>query len=245
VLETPDGRVLVYDAGALAGPDVTRRQIAPFLWHRGVRRIDEVFLSHADLDHFNGLPSLLERFTVGQVTLTPSFADKPTLGVHEALAAIERGGVRTRVLTAGDLTIAVLHPPTAGPDGNENARSLVLEVRHAGHSILLTGDLEGPGLERVLGLPPHPVDVLMAPHHGSKVANTPALAAWCRPRLVVACLGPPPWPTKVAEVYEGRGATYLGTWPHGAVTLVSHRTGLVAETFRTGQRFVVRVGGAK
>jgi competence protein ComEC len=46
VLETPDGRTLLYDAGALGGPDVTRRQIAPYLWYRGIRRIDEVFLSH-------------------------------------------------------------------------------------------------------------------------------------------------------------------------------------------------------
>ena len=53
---TLDGRVLVYDAGALGGPDVTRRQIAPFLWSRHIRRVDEVFLSHADLDHFNGMP---------------------------------------------------------------------------------------------------------------------------------------------------------------------------------------------
>ena len=65
VLETPDGRTLLYDAGALAGPEVTRRQIAPFLWSRGIRRIDEVILSHADLDHFNGLPSLLDRFAIG------------------------------------------------------------------------------------------------------------------------------------------------------------------------------------
>ena len=62
---------------------MTSRQIAPFLWYRGIRRIDEVLLSHADLDHFNGLPSLLERFPVGQVTLTPSFADKNTPGVRE------------------------------------------------------------------------------------------------------------------------------------------------------------------
>ena len=47
-------------------------------------------------------------------------------------------------------------------------------------------DLEGPGLERVLAMPPQPVDVMMAPHHGSKVANTPALAAWAKPRLVIA-----------------------------------------------------------
>jgi competence protein ComEC len=84
---------------------------------------------------------------------------------------------------------------------------------------------------------------MMAPHHGSKVANTPAVAAWAKPRLVIACQGPPPWPTAVADVYASRGARYLGTWPHGAVTIRSHRTGLIAETFRSGEVFVVRMGG--
>ena len=88
-----------------------------------------------------------------------------------------------------------------------------------------------------------PVDVLQAPHHGGRTANPPALAAWCRPKLVVSCEGPPQWPSQVREVYEGKGAKYLGTYPHGAVTLHSHRTGLVAETYRTGQRFVLRRGG--
>jgi competence protein ComEC len=251
VLETPDGRVLIYDAGALGGPDVTRRQIAPFLWHRGIKRIDEVLLSHADLDHFNGLPSLLEYFPVGQVTMTPSFADKNTPGVRETLAALERAGVRTRIVNAGDrlaagkVTLDVLHPPAVGPEGNENARSMVLLVQHAGHALLLTGDLEGPGLDRVLSHAPRAVDVLMAPHHGSKAANPSALIAWSRPRLVVACQGPPPWPTQVPAIYESGGATYLGTWPNGAVTIVSHKTGLVAETFRTHKQFVVRAGGGR
>jgi competence protein ComEC len=47
VIETPDGRTLLYDAGAITGPDVTRRIIAPYLWSRGIRRIDEVFLSQS------------------------------------------------------------------------------------------------------------------------------------------------------------------------------------------------------
>ena len=34
VLETPDGRTLLYDAGAMGGPEVTQRHIAPFLWSR-------------------------------------------------------------------------------------------------------------------------------------------------------------------------------------------------------------------
>jgi competence protein ComEC len=249
VLETPDGRVLLYDAGALAGPDVTRRQIAPYLWSRGIRRIDEVFLSHADKDHFNGVPALLDRFAVGQLTYTPSFREKPTAAVHVTLDALQARGVPVRSvtagdwLTAGDVQIEVLHPPEVGPDGNENTRSLVLLVRHAGHSILLTGDLEGAGLNRVLALPAAHVDVLMAPHHGSRIANTPALAAWARPRVVVACQGPPQWPSHNPEPYTAAGAQFLGTWPHGAVTVRSHRTGLVVETFTTGQRIAVRPEG--
>jgi competence protein ComEC len=168
VLESPDGRVLLYDAGSLAGPEVTRRQIAPFLWSRGIRRVDEVLLSHADLDHFNGLPALLDTFAVGQVTCTPTFSEKPTAGVHRVVEELTRRGVSTRVvragdwLTAGDVQMEVLHPPPRGPEGNENSRSLVLLVRHAGHALLLTGDLEGPGLQRVLTLPPAQVDILMS-----------------------------------------------------------------------------------
>ena len=128
VLETPDGRTLLYDAGALGGPDVTRRQIAPFLWYRGIHRIDEVFLSHADLDHFNGLPELLDRFAVGQVTCTPTFADKNTEGVRETLEVLREHGVPIRIvkagdeLKAGDVRLEVLHPPAVGP-GRQRERA--------------------------------------------------------------------------------------------------------------------------
>src|SRR5262249_5874400 len=106
VLETPDGRTLLYDAGALGGPDVTRRHIAPYLWSRGIRRIDEVFLSHADLDHFNGLPALIDRFAIGQVSCTPTFAERDIPAVRRTLDAIEYRGIPVRALCAGDTLIA-------------------------------------------------------------------------------------------------------------------------------------------
>jgi competence protein ComEC len=251
VLETPDGRTLLYDAGALGGPDVTRRQIAPYLWYRGIRRIDEVFFSHADLDHFNGMLALLERFAIGQVTMTPSFHDKATPAVLLTLAAIEKHGVPIRTVCAGDrlgtgeVSFEVLHPPALGPDGNENARSLVLLIRHARHTLLLTGDLEGPGLARVLALDPVHADVLMAPHHGSRFPNTPELARWAQPRVVVSCEGPPRGPARPVEPYTPMGATFLGTWPHGAVTVRSHTSGLVIETYQTQQRLVIHPNGAR
>ena len=44
------------------------RSIAPFLWSRGIRRIDDLILSHADLDHFNGVKDLAERFAIGRAS---------------------------------------------------------------------------------------------------------------------------------------------------------------------------------
>jgi competence protein ComEC len=215
------------------------------LWHEGVRRIDEVILSHADLDHFNGVPALLERFAIGRVTTTPSFSDKQSPGVELVLARLERAGVPMRIvsqgdrLTAGAVSLEVLHPPADGPDGTENARSLVLELRHGPHTMLLTGDLEGPGLAALLAQPPRPVDVLMAPHHGSPAANVPALAEWARPRLVIASTGPVRRLNRVPDPYQDRGAVVISTSEHGAIHLRSSAGQLTATTFVTRHQWQV------
>src|SRR5262249_9427575 len=82
------------------------------------------------------------------------------------LRALERRGMPLRGvrsgdrLSAGPVQLAVLHPPAQGPEGMENVRSLVLLVRHNDHTILLTGDLEGVGMDMLLARPPLTVDVV-------------------------------------------------------------------------------------
>jgi competence protein ComEC len=251
VFETQEGQVLLYDAGTLGGPDVTRRIIAPFLWSRHIHRIDEVFISHADLDHFNGVPELLDRFKVRRISFTPTFSEKPIPGVPAALSAVESHHIPIRILSAGQtaltgpVTIDVIHPPASGPEGNENSRSMVLWVRHTGHSILLTGDLEAAGLDRVLSLPQFPVDILMGPHHGSRVSNTAALAQWAQPRLVILCQGPPRNPPLTTDPYTARGIPCLGTWLRGAITIHSREHALTVDAFTSGQEWRVLPDTAK
>ena len=211
-----------------------------------------MFLSHADLDHFNGLPALLERFSVGQVTSTPTFADKSTPGVRETLVALERFHIPLRIvqagdrLSAGDVEIQVLHPEGTKPHGKENYRSMVLLVQHADHRLLLTGDLEGPGLARVVSLPLPRVDILMAPHHGSwagdqlELINRTNLALRTRPAVIVSCQGLPKSSPLRPDPYAASGAQYLGTWPHGAITIRSRPDRLDLETFRSEKRMILR-----
>jgi competence protein ComEC len=229
---------LIYDAGAIGSPHVARRQIAPFLWSRGIRRIDEVFLSHADSDHFNGLPQLVERYPIGRVIMTPTFAAKSTPLVRQTLALLADRNIPTQivsrgdVLDAGSVRLEVLHPPASGPEGVENVRSLVLLVHHEDHRILLTGDLSGPGLQQVLAQPATSVDVLMSPHHGSFSANPPTLTGWCRPTWVVANDGPADAWDRTAVVHARFGAEPLSTWDRGAITVRSRPGSLDVSCFR-------------
>lgn len=243
VMETPDGRCLMYDCGTTSGPDAVRRVIAPYLWSRGIRQVDELFVSHADADHFNGIGELVRRFRVGRVTFTPSFSEKPAADVAEVVAILKRANVPIRVVSAGqrfeagDVSFEVLHPPAVGPPGVENERSLVLVVRHAGHTFLLTGDLEKAGSDRVLSLAPTPADVLMAPHHGSKAAFPARLRTWATPKCVLVSRGNL-YANSVTE--RETGVPTWDTFTHGTLTVRSHPTGVTVEGYKSGLREVVR-----
>jgi competence protein ComEC len=110
-----------------------------------------------------------------------------------------------------------------------------LAVRHSGHTILLTGDLEGAGLEQVTASAAPRIEVLMAPHHGNKLA-TSAMIQWARPTVVVSCQGVPKTiPAKGS--HNTAEPPVLGTWPHGAVTVHSGVNSLVLETYVSKQRW--------
>ncbi len=238
VLECPDGRVALYDAGSLRGPATAAQQIAPYLWWRGIGRIDEVFLSHGDLDHFNALPALLERFVVGRVCTIPSFVAKATPAVQTLLARLQVAGVEVRPLHvgmklhAGTMTLEVLHPPRRGPEGPENVRSLVLRANLGARSLLLTGDLESIGLEMLLQTEPRRCEVVMFPHHGSKRLDPTALVYWTGAEWLIACQGATT--TRGAAMPDAiAGARIQSTHAHGAITCRATPGGWEVESFRS------------
>ena len=106
VLETPERQTILYDAGSLPGPRVLRNQIGPFLRSRGIRRIDDLILSHGDLDHFNGIPELLQEFAIGRVILTPSFSEKSAPGVAAVLKHLGEQRISIEIVKQGDLILA-------------------------------------------------------------------------------------------------------------------------------------------
>jgi competence protein ComEC len=242
VVETPDGKTLLYDAGRLGSPYGAARSVSAYLWSRGISRLDAVVVSHADIDHFNGLPELLERFPVDTLYLDQHVLREPPLTAELLIAAARDAGTRLQGLAAGDrlplgkyLRASVLQPAAETQFEGTNANSVVLLLECDGRRLLLPGDLEGDGLARLLEQPPVAVDVLLAPHHGSPRSSPLALARWARPQCVVVSGSAKDDNGEVRQAYLPDGIRVLQTSNSGAVTITSSRRRLAIDCFRPGQ----------
>jgi competence protein ComEC len=245
LITTSEGSTWLYDCGRMRDPSVGRRIIAPALWARGVRRLDTVILSHADSDHFNGLPDLLDRFSVGEVRVPPGFGGRSNPAAGALLDLVTARGVPVRPIAAGDhwenegARFTVWHPPRTGAESSglvsDNSRSVVLDLEASGRHVLLTGDLEGEGLFAVRREPLPKPDVLLAPHHGGRTANPPWLYDWANPRLVVVSQRAPAAGSNDALAVLAARYVVLRTWQRGAIRLTWTRSGVVARGFRDRQ----------
>ncbi|MBS0210833.1 MAG: ComEC/Rec2 family competence protein [Planctomycetes bacterium] len=239
VVELPGGDVWLYDAGRLGSPHAAVQSVSNYLWSRRVRRIRGIVVSHLDVDHFNAVPELLERFEVDGVYLAPQ--PRPLDEAGQVLfAAIERAGVPHTTWSQGstielapNCRATVLHPSASGVVESDNANSLVWLVEFAGRRVLLTGDLETPGLEPLLRSPAVDCDVVLAPHHGSARSDPPGFAAWSKPEFVVFSGGDGRDLQLVDAAYAEQGAERFHTARDGAVMFQINRAGVTARTWLT------------
>ncbi|MEM9187044.1 MAG: ComEC/Rec2 family competence protein, partial [Planctomycetota bacterium] len=257
LVETPGGGTLLYDAGSLGSPGAATETIAGVLWSKGLRRIDALVLSHADVDHFNAAPGLLERFRVGAVYTSSTMFGTPTDGVGEPIQGrpsrrwsapeelrqvIQRAGVPHAVLRRGDrlriadVTVDVLHPLEGDVGSSDNSRSLVLSIEHRGRRLLLPGDLEAPGMDDLMLRPPHDCDVLLAPHHGSARSDPPGFAAWSTPEWVVISGGASDaYSASAGRSYAASGANVLRTTQAGMIAFEFSERRIEPTAFLTGE----------
>jgi competence protein ComEC len=205
-------------------------------------RIDGIILSHADVDHYNAVPGLVDRFHVGAVYVSPMMFDwygatGPSAAPQTLRNAIDAAGVPIHEIWAGDrlrigdVSIVVFHPPHDGVVGSDNANSLTLAVEYDGRRLLLPGDLETPGLEDVIAELPYDCDVLMAPHHGSQRSDPPGFAAWSVPEWVVVSGGADS-DAEVVRTYAASGAKVMNTGRLGAINFAIGRDGIAVDSFR-------------
>jgi competence protein ComEC len=194
VVELPNGRIIMIDAGSSTLTEPVRKCIAPFLASRGAFGIDEIWLSHGDFDHISAAAELIRAYGVSRVVVSTEFDDRAGSVMDETLLeTIRQRHVKLdhfhrgeKVTLGKDVTIEVLWPPQDTALNSNNA-GLVLRLNYARRTILFPADIQQIPEAALVGHPEElHCDVLVAPHHGSSETTTPAFVAAADPLYIVS-----------------------------------------------------------
>ena len=255
VVQFPDGRSLSVDAGGLAATtfDIGGRVIGPAFWALGVRRLDYMTVTHGDVDHIGGAPSLFRDFRPFEVW---EGVPVPPHAATRALRALaDAAGTPWRTLQPGDrlgfgkVDLIVHHPPHPEWERQRvrNDDSQVVELLYGGVSFVFTGDI-GREAEQAIAsrFAAVPVRIVKVPHHGSATSSSQQLLDALRPDIAVISagrgnpFGHPVLP--VLERYRHIGAAIYRTDVDGAVSVETDGTTVRVRTF-TGRRLTLTTKG--
>ena len=248
IIHLPDDKVICYDAGSMGAFDVSGYTVEPFLRSRGVQRLDAIFISHPNLDHYSGVPELCQNFKVAAVYIS-EYYDQVGSALSKILLdrldelnipvyRISRGSrLENSLPDAGKkYRIEMLWPPPPKDscELNSNDSSLVLKITNENGSILLPGDI-GPLAQQLLLELDDPralaANVLLLPHHGAITETLPAFIEAINPQICVGSC------SKIRDNNFAQmdqilpGRKLLPTYKYGAVSIALTPAGAVIKTF--------------
>lgn len=239
-----EGAAALWDCGSWR-QDVGRSLVPEACRALGVTRADTLFITHANIDHYMGVPDVFQELGVRRVVTGESFARAaardPDGGAAFVLSELDRLGIEHRVAVAGDVfdigsaTLRILHPPAGFVPRAENDASLVamLEAEGTPARVLLTGDIQSEAMALLMSTGADVrADVIELPHHGSAHEAAYAFVEHVGPRVVLQSTGRQRLDdARWDDVRVGR--TWLVTQRHGMSSVRLMKDGTVrAEAFR-------------
>ncbi len=229
---------LLYDTGPsyYGGGDAATSSILPFLKRQTKAAIDVMVVSHQDADHSGGVPTLLKQLPVYNLSTSmsqspfvkkiyneSSFRSTALFNVKEPLQLSQC--VAGQQWRWDGVDFRFLSPQRGALDKKGNNLSCVLRVAVAGHSILLTGDIEIKGEQNLVTSAGRylPADVLVAPHHGSSTSSSEAFIEVVKPKVVIFSTGylnRYHFPSEnIQKRYQSAGVLAYNTADKGAILL--------------------------
>ncbi len=198
LIVTPEGKTVLLDSGGVGGQshsdfDVGEEVVSPYLWSRGIRRLDAVAISHPHSDHIGGMRSVIANFRPRELWYG---LDSPTPEFIQLAATARSFGVAFMPHTSGDefefggVQVRVLNPQsgTAAANPAEDDESMVLRLQYRGTSALLVGDSH-KRTEKILEGEDPASNLLKIGHHGSLTSSSPEFLQAVTPQFAVVSAG--------------------------------------------------------
>lgn len=165
--------------------------VVPAIKSEGIQRIDQLILTHWDLDHVGNAKTILKEFRVKELLYVPttkSGDEKSNQLAREILETANRYHTRVKSVQIGNSYEGnALHYSIIGPlreYDSKNESSIIVYAKFAQMSWLMMGDAEEKAEKSIMTTYPNlPVDVLKVGHHGSKSSTQEAFANWASPKI--------------------------------------------------------------
>lgn len=195
--------------------------IKPYLYSRGISKVDTIFLSHEDIDHMGSVPFMIENMGVDEVIISNYYElDKQTAMLWKKFGTqIKRVSHEDKIAVNGQ-SFQALAPIRDMNSPNEN--SLVIYTKLGGMRWLFMGDAGVDAeMEIIKTYQDLSVDVLKVGHHGSNTSTDKAFVEQLTPNYALISVGENNsygHPTnEVLETLENEKVQILRTDKYGAV----------------------------
>lgn len=169
-------------------PTEGQKIIANYLLSKGITTVNELYLTHQDMDHIGYMASIGNQVNYDKI-FVPSGMEK-LKSFQKKLQKLRKFNYKIIPVTNRSLgtTFQILYPFKSGSGKNED--SLVLYFKVEGYRFLFMGDLDQAGeMKLIEHYPELKADILKAGHHGSKTSSNPKFIKQINPKLVVISSG--------------------------------------------------------
>ncbi len=245
LLEFPGKATMLIDAGSGgmgANFDIGKNVVAPYLWNKGIGRLDALIITHFHEDHMGGALYLLENFNIGCV-MDGGIAPPEDRSLYSRYRDIVfKKGIRRLVIADrdevtgfDDARLYVINPPDDRNFSDPNDNSVVIKLEYKNFGALFCGDISSNAMERIISYGELlKSDILKVPHHGGSMGKESVAVRFFEevsPKISVISSGGGPYSRNLSKPNATFKSINYNTKLNGAVNITTDGSDFEVRSF--------------
>lgn len=212
LIKTKKGKNILIDSGD-GGKDrynSGEKILLPYLLYNKIYKLDEIYITHLDKDHFGGAESIVKKLKVKKVYIPYGYINdenflkfkkiciNKNIEINEVYLGYEKQieeNIHLSVLWPNKEknNIKIIKKELGGKESKEkNNNSLVIKFNIYERKILFSGDIEKEAEDKISKKyikNELKSDILLSPHHGSNTSSSDAFLEKVNPEVVIISCG--------------------------------------------------------